>query len=517
MKRYLDEHGPYMNYTNSLNNLHQEGYLRSFDYVEAYLPALPFNEIRKLYEREIGDLVSCLGPATLLPICLEGVYATLLREFGSISKRQISKFGAFTISNVRCTKATDGSEHPQVQVSMSELVEIYRRHGDFIQAEHFNAMVKSRRTELFGTDHPLTLACVHTEGNLFRERGSLDEAESKYKYVIEKRKQVLGTYHSGTLNALSDLGTLYLHKMEHKKAAAMLEKERDQCERLLGPNHYSTFATLNNLASVYVDMREPEAVQQLLDRSLFGLRVAYGDDHPMICTVLANHGALCYMLEDFLASRDWYSKALQSTEMILGKDHPSTMPILQSMASLFEAMDADFEDTKVLYERCIETQRRLIGENHPEFLEAQSEYCCFLLQQGHLEDAARGYRQLLLRQEETLGPKHGALMETLSNLGDALSKLGNEDAEAVLRRGLDISSQYGAGKHEIGWECMERLADYLYRTGADLNEAQDLYQEIIETKRESSNIAPLENYATLDSLASLCVDRGKLEQAIEAR
>jgi hypothetical protein len=82
MKRYLDEHGPYMDYTNSLNNLHQEGYLRSFDYVEAYLPALPFHEIRKLYEREIGDLVSCLGPATLLPICLEGVYATLLREFG---------------------------------------------------------------------------------------------------------------------------------------------------------------------------------------------------------------------------------------------------------------------------------------------------------------------------------------------------------------------------------------------------------------------------------------------------
>jgi tetratricopeptide (TPR) repeat protein len=264
-------------------------------------------------------------------------------------------------------------------------------------------------------------------------------------------------------------------------------------------------------------MGETEAAQQLLDRSLFGLRMAYGDDHPMICTVLANHGALCYMLEDFLASRDWYSKALQSTEMILGKDHPSTIPILQSMASVFVAMDADFEDTKVLYERCIETQRRLIGENHPEFLEAQSEYCCFLLQQGHLEDAARGYHQLLQRQEETLGPKHGALMETLSNLGDALSKLGNEDAEAVLRRGLDISSQYGAGKHEIGWECMERLADYLYSTGADLNEAQDLYQKIIAMKRESSNIAPLENYATLDSLASLCVDRGKLEQAIEAR
>jgi tetratricopeptide (TPR) repeat protein len=289
---------------------------------------------------------------------------------------------------------------------MSESVETYRRRGDFIQAEHFNAMVKSRRTELFGTDHPLTLACVYTKGNLFLERGSLDEAESKYKYVIEKRKQVLGIYYSGTLNALSDLGTLYLHKMEYKKAAAMLEEERDQCECLLGPNHYSTFATLNNLASVYVDMGETEA---------------------------------------------------------------------------------------------------------------QSEYCCSLLQQGHLEDAARGYRQLLLRQEETLGLKHGALMETLSNMGDALSKLGKEDAEAVLRRGLDISSHYGAGKHEIRWECVERLADYLYRTGANLDEAQDLYQKIIEMKRDSFNIAPLENYATLDSLASLCVDRGKLEEAIEAR
>jgi tetratricopeptide (TPR) repeat protein len=212
--------------------------LRSIDYVEAYLPVLPFHEIRKLYEREIGDLVSCLRPATLLPIYLEGVYATLLREFGFY--QQAADIQARGLRYFQSLKATDGSEHLQVQVSMSELVKTYRRHGDFIQAEHFNAMVKSRRTELFGTDHPLTLACVHNEGNLFRERGSLDEAESKYKYVIEKHKQVLGIYHSGTLNALSDLGALYLHKIEYKKAAAMLEEGRDQCERLLGLNHYST-------------------------------------------------------------------------------------------------------------------------------------------------------------------------------------------------------------------------------------------------------------------------------------
>jgi tetratricopeptide (TPR) repeat protein len=77
--------------------------------------------------------------------------------------------------------------------------------------------------------------------------------------------------------------------------------------------------------------------------------------------------------------------------------------------------------------------------------------------------------------------------------------------------------RYGEGKHEMGWECMEKLADHLCHTGSDLREAETLYCRILGAKRADPNIEPIENYVTLGSLADLSMELGNLEQAILMR
>lgn len=507
--------GLYLYHTVFLNNLHNGGYLRNIDYLDTYLPALSLDNVKNLYKREIDDLVSCLGSAAYLTMSLQGVYATILREAGLY--QEAAAIQSRCLQQLLQSTLDDGNENPEAQVFMSALAETYRRQGDFQQAECFNSMVKSRRTETFGPDHPLTLACVQTEGILYHERGFPEDAESTFKLVIEKRKQSMGTYHAGTLNAMCDLGNLYLHQMRYKEAATTLEEERGLCERLLGTNHHSTLSTLANLAIAYIGLDMKDAARDLLDRALFGLKLTFGEEHHMTCSVMASYGALYYSLDEYTTSLHWYNKALLGIEKLLGADHPSTTQIIRSMASVLVATEADFGEITVLYQRCIEAQKRLLGENHREHLETQSDYCHFLFERGHLQDAECGYRELIGHQETCLGPNHGALAETLCKLGQILSKLGKEDADVALRRAVDLSMQYGEGMHEMGWECMEKLADHLYHTGSDFQEAETLYRRILAAKRADPNIAPIENYVTLDSLADLSVDLGNFEQAIVAR
>jgi tetratricopeptide (TPR) repeat protein len=515
MREYAQVEEPHLYHTHLLNNLQTDGYLRNIDYLDTYLPAISFEKVKNLYEREIADLVSCLGSGAFLALSLKGVYATILREAGHY--QEAADIQTQCVEQLLQYKTHDGTENPNAQVFMSALAETYRRQGDFQQAEHYNSIVKSRRTETLGPDHPLTLACLQVEGILYNERGFPEDAERTYKLVIEKRKQTIGTYHVGTLNAMSDLGNLYLHQMRYEEAAAILEEERGLCETLLGNDHYNTLVTLTNLANAYIGLGKDEAAQGLLERALFGLRLTFGEDHPMIYSVMASLGALFYSLEAYPPSLVWYNKALLGNEKLLGADHPSTTQVARSMASVLVAMDADFEKIKMVYERCIGAQKRLVGENHREYLETQSDYCHFLFERGHLHDAELGYRELIEHQETCLGPKHGALAVSLCKLGQILSKLGKQDADVALRRAVDLSMQYGEGHHEMGWECMEALADHLHNTGSDLHEAETLYRRIIATKRADPNIEAIELYSTLDSLADLSMELGDLQQAIVVR
>jgi hypothetical protein len=115
----------------------------------------------------------------------------------------------------------------------------------------------------------------------------------------------------------------------------------------------------------------------------------------MTCSVMASQGALYYNLGEYPTSIDWYNKALSSTEKMMVADHPSTTRIVKSMASVLVAMEADFGEINILYERCIKAQERLRGEYHPEYLDTETECCHFLLESGHLQDAECRFRELI--------------------------------------------------------------------------------------------------------------------------
>jgi tetratricopeptide (TPR) repeat protein len=501
---------PYLYHTNFLNNLHNEGYLRNIDYFDVYTSGCSLDTIKQSYEKEVNDLAAKLGPDSVLSLSLNLVYALLLRSSGHY--REASSIQENCLRYFQSNPAF-GIGHLDTQGLMIELAETYQVQGDFEVASRYCEEVRVQRTKAFGHEHPLTLACLHLEAKLLQEMGSYEEAEKVYRALIPQRQSILGKYHGDTLRAMSDLGSLYIVQMRYDEALVLVDEELQLSEQLFGLNHYRTLMSLNNLAVVHFEKGDLSKAQNLLDVTIFRLRMTFGDNHPTTSTVLANCGSLHFQLGNHNQSISCYNEALLHMENLLGPDHPRSLEVVLAKAMLLVQLEGDFEEIDGLFQRCIQARERILGEHHPEVLVSLQEYSLFLLKRAKLDEAERSYRSLLLRQENPPGSGHVVLVETLSNLGDVLSQLGREDAEEMYRRAMILAKELDGGEEEISWACMRNLASYLHENGIHLDEAESLYQSIVDSKRVSSGEQPMEIYQNLNDLTEVLIDQGKFEEA----
>lgn len=500
---------PYLYHTVYLNNLNNDGYLRSY-YFDAYQSEYSFDTIKQSYQREITDFAAKLRPHSILLISLKIVYTGFLRNGGHY--REALSIQEECLHQYQSDPALNGNLL-NTQILMFELAKTYQLQGNFELASRYCEEVKISRIESFGDRHHLTLDCLHLEATLLQAMGSYEEAEKLYKALISQRQSILGKYHRDTLSAMSDLGSLFMIQGCYDEALISAEEQLQLSEQLLGPNHYDTLTSLHNVAVAQCEKGDISKAQSLLDLVIFRLRIAFGDDHPSISKVLINCGSLYLLLGNHKESISCYNEALLRLEKQLGPDHPTTLEVVLAKAVFLVEVDGDFEETNELFQRCFQTREKILGEHHPEVLESLSEYSSFLLQRDKLDEAERSFRSLLLRQESRLGSKHPALIETLSELGDVLSLLKREDADEMYRRAVRLANEIDGGQEELSWACMRNLALYLQEKGIHMDEVEILFQRIVDSKRASSSEQPIDISQALKDLTEVFIDQGKFDGA----
>lgn len=124
------------------------------------------------------------------------------------------------------------------------------------------------------------------------------------------------------------------------------------------------------------------------------------------------------------------------------------------------------------------------------------------------------YRRAISIRERRLGPKSPALAAALSNLSGLLARRGEVvEAEALLRRGLEIRLEcYGDDHPEVA-HSLNLLANLMYYQLDRLEEAETLYEKALAIRtryysRQSDRVAQ-----TLHNLAFLARSQGDEEKA----
>ena len=176
------------------------------------------------------------------------------------------------------------------------------------------------------------------------------------------------------------------------------------------------------------------------------------------------------------------TRALEIRRRLLGDEHPQTLDAITNTGVLLR-MQGNHKDAEPLYQEALETRRRVLGENHPDTITAASNMGVLLQHQGRLQEAEPLLREVVQHLRQQPDSEQADLPSALTNLGVVLRKLNRPDqAEPLYRHALQIRRRTLGDDHPETLSSITNLAVLLQHKG-QLEEADTLLREALDALR----------------------------------
>jgi thiol-disulfide isomerase/thioredoxin len=145
-----------------------------------------------------------------------------------------------------------GEDHPDTLQSMEDLAEMYRFHGNGMEAEQVLRRAVQVREETLGEGDPETLrTCVLLAKQLQRD-GQVSEATEITRGAVERQVEVLGSEHPDTLEAQSELARLLWEEGERDESEQLRAQVLETALRVFGEGEPITEQARGDLAYAFV-------------------------------------------------------------------------------------------------------------------------------------------------------------------------------------------------------------------------------------------------------------------------
>ena len=187
--------------------------------------------------------------------------------------------------------------------------------------------------------------------------------------------------------------------------------------------------------------------------------------------------------------------------------------VLDDLATVYQR-EQQWALAKESYERALEVDRRVLGDDHPQLAIYLSNLATVVQNMGDLQQAESLYRQAIDRNMRAYGDRHPETAAAKGNYGLLLQREGRLfEAEPLLRDALATKlSLYGADHYNVGYSRVS-LALLLHDKG-DLAGSESEFRQALAVYDKS--LPPNHQYraSLLMHFARLLVDRGKAAQAL---
>jgi tetratricopeptide (TPR) repeat protein len=187
--------------------------------------------------------------------------------------------------------------------------------------------------------------------------------------------------------------------------------------------------------------------------------------------------------------------------------------LLDDLAQVY-AREQQWALAKQTYERALEVDRRVLGEDHPR-VAMHLQNLAFVMQNlGDLKKAESLYRDAIRRKERAYGAEDVQTAAAKGNYGSLLEREGRfTEAEPLLRSALALTlAQYGPNHRFVGYAHVN--LGMLLNDEGDLAAAESEFRQALSIY-ETSLPATHQWRASADmQLARVLVDRGKPEEAL---
>jgi tetratricopeptide (TPR) repeat protein len=229
-------------------------------------------------------------------------------------------------------------------------------------------------------------------------------------------------------------------------------------------------AELLNEAGLYCFERAQYAESvALFKRSLAIRERVLGSEHPEVAMSLSNLAALYDHQGRYEEAEPLFKRALDIRERAPEPDHLDVALILNNLAGFYDHQSR-YAEAEPLYERSLSIRERALGSEHPSVATSLNNLAAVYDSQGRYAEAEPLLERSLSIREQALDPDHPDVARSLSSLAAVYNNQGRyEEAKPLLERSLAIREQALGPDHPDVAKSLNNLAA--------LYESQGLYAE----------------------------------------
>ncbi|KAJ6533760.1 P-loop containing nucleoside triphosphate hydrolase protein [Mycena vulgaris] len=205
---------------------------------------------------------------------------------------------------------------------------------------------------------------------------------------------------------------------------------------------------------------------------------------------------------------------LEHRRSVLGEDHPDTLQAMGSLASTYHRQHR-YKEAEELEAVVLEKQTKFLGKDHPDTLHTMGNLASTYDGLGKLHEAEQLEFVVLNQWRKLLGDDHPNTIWTMGTLASTYHNLGKfQEAEELQVVVLDKQRKLLADDHPDTLRTMGRLA-FTYQNMGKLWEAEKLQVVVLEKGKHILGEEHPHTLSIMGSLASTYHTQGKLQEAEE--
>jgi tetratricopeptide (TPR) repeat protein len=257
---------------------------------------------------------------------------------------------------------------------MGQYADALRKAGRISEAEPVYKDLLDLSRKAFGREHPDALKALRNYIGILCQLDRLDVALPLQEELLELCSNVLGREQEDRSEALN----VYARE----KALLLMTDTNDSVESLEAPeNLLKTFVVTKNCASSLSSIGDEDQAEPLRKRCVDLASRLFGKEHPTTLAAMQEHGSILSKLnrsETLYEARIKMEKVRDLTKKYLGKEDPQAL-LASSTLSDIMIQQGSFSPLRLaeaakIKKDVYEIKRKLLGDEHPDVLDAVSGY-----------------------------------------------------------------------------------------------------------------------------------------------
>jgi len=213
---------------------------------------------------------------------------------------------------------------------------------------------------------------------------------------------------------------------------------------------------------------------------------------------------------------EWLNvQLLETQKKVLGPEHPNTLTSMGNLALTYWNQGR-WEEAEKLGVQVLETRKGLLGAEHPRTLGSMNNLASLYLNQGRWEEAETLLVQGLETRKRVLGAEHPRTLIIMGNLASTYRHQGRwEEAETLEAQVLETRKRVLGAEHPDTLVSMSNLALTYWKQGR-WEEAETLEVQVLEMRKRVLGAEHPDTLSSMNNLAFMWKRQGRHSEALRS-